>query len=51
MPTPNDGEERQHFISRCISYLFHKEGEKDKGHAWQKCNGIYEQWQKNKRKK
>jgi len=50
MPTPNRGESKQHFISRCIPYLFNKEGVKDKGHAWQVCNGIYNTWLKRKNK-
>jgi len=49
MPTPNTGETEQHFVSRCISYLFH-EGERDKEHAAAKCYGIYRQWKKDKKK-
>ena len=49
MPTPTTGETEQHFVSRCISYLFHKEGEKDKAHAVAKCYGIYRQWKKEKK--
>ncbi len=48
MPTPNTGETEQHFVSRCISYLFHTEGERDKAHATAKCHGIYSQWKKRK---
>jgi len=51
MPIPNEGEDKQHFISRCISYLFHNEGEKDKAHATAKCYGIWRQHQKDKDKK
>jgi len=50
MPTPNAGESRQHFVSRCISYLFNREGVRDKGHAYKKCDGMYTQWLKDKRK-
>jgi len=49
MPTPKTNETEQEFVSRCISYLFHNEGERDKRHAAAKCFGIYRQWKKNKR--
>ena len=49
MPTPREDEDQQHFVSRCISYLFHKEGERDKQHAAAKCYGIYRQWKKGKK--
>lgn len=49
MPAVQEGETREHYISRCISYLFHNEGETDKAHAYAKCNGMYEQHLKNKR--
>ncbi len=50
MPTPRTNETEQAFVSRCISYLFHKEGERDKAHATAKCYGIYRQWKKDKGK-
>ncbi len=49
MPTPNTGETEQHFVSRCISYLFNREGVKDKAHAAAKCHGIYRQYKKGKK--
>jgi len=46
MPKPVKGEKKQHFVSRCVSYLHHVEGVKDDDHAIAKCYGIYEQWKK-----
>jgi len=46
MPTPNKGETEQHFVSRCISYLFHREGFKDKKKAAGRCYGIYRSWKR-----
>ena len=46
MPAPNEDESKQHFVSRCIAYLFNREGETDKSHAAAKCHGIYEQAKK-----
>ncbi len=51
MPTPNEGETRKKYVSRCISYLFHHEGETDKSQAAAKCHGMYDQWLKRKRGK
>ena len=49
MPQPREGETEQAFVSRCISYLFNREGERDKQHAAAKCYGIYRQWKKEKK--
>ena len=49
-PEPREGESEQSFVSRCISYLFHEEGEQDKAHATAKCYGIYRQWKRGKKK-
>lgn len=51
MPTPNTGETEQHFVSRCVPYVMHEEGDRDKAHAVAKCYGIYRQWKKEKRDK
>ena len=48
MPTPKPNEKKEDFIARCIPYVMKHENIKDKGHAWQKCNGI---WKQNKKKK
>ncbi|MBC8554917.1 MAG: S49 family peptidase [Candidatus Brocadiales bacterium] len=50
MPTPEKGEKKQAFISRCIKHLIDKEG-KDQDQAVAQCNSIWNQHQKNKGKK
>ncbi len=50
MPEPQTDESREHFVSRCISFLFNQEGERDRSHAAAKCHGMYDQWLKRKRK-
>ena len=48
MPTPNAGESKEHFMSRCVSVVVHEEGDRNIPHAVAKCYGIYRQWQKEK---
>lgn len=48
MPTPRTDENRDQFISRCISYLFNREGVTDKQHAYAKCTGIWNQHKERK---
>lgn len=50
MPTPKPNEKKEDFISRCIRYVMKNEGITDRAHAWQKCNGIWEQSKKKKGK-
>lgn len=47
MPTPNAGEDIQHFVSRCISARFH-EGNRDKARNAAICYSIYRQWKRKK---
>lgn len=50
MPRPKKGESKEQFISRCIAYLVGKEG-KDQAQATAICYSLWEQYQKNRRKK
>jgi len=46
MPSPKSGESKKSFINRCIPYVIKEGGIKSKGHAYKKCEGIYDQWRK-----
>ena len=48
MPTPKPNESKKEFMKRCIPHVLKEPGTKDKGHAWQKCNGIWKQHKKKK---
>ena len=50
MPTPEKGEKKQDYINRCVKYVIEKEGAKP-DHARAKCEGMWNQHQKNKNKK
>ena len=43
MPSVNPGESREHYVSRCVAYIMHVEGERDASHAAAKCHGVYDQ--------
>jgi len=46
MPTPNKGEEKSAYISRCIKYCMDKEGIEQKA-AVGKCYGMWDYYTKN----
>ena len=48
MPTPKPNETKKEFMKRCIPIVLKEPDTKDSGHAWQKCNGIWEQSKKKK---
>lgn len=48
MPEIEENESRKRYVSRCMKYVIEKEGLK-KGHAYKKCNGMYDQYLKRKR--
>lgn len=49
MPKPSKGETRSKFVSRCISHIRGKEGDKaPTSEVAGKCFGIYDHWKKKK---